>query len=207
MRTFVAIPLPPPVQHTIQQQQQQLESVLATARLSRTVRWTPPTAIHITLRFLGETTAAQGRDLQARLTQLTANQQPLPLTLGGLGCFPNLRAPAIVWLGLVLVDETLNHLQQQIELAAQAVGFPAERKPFRPHLTIGRMGRQAAPAQIHTIGQLFSQYLATTATDQSARAETARVTFVVNHIDHIQSQPQPAGPRYTPLHQFNFAVQ
>ncbi|MCE7986522.1 MAG: RNA 2',3'-cyclic phosphodiesterase [Caldilinea sp. CFX5] len=206
MRTFIAISLPAAVQSAIQQRQQQLETVLTTARLNRTVRWTPPAAVHVTLRFLGETSEAQRRDLQARLTRVTAHQQPFPLTLGELGCFPNLRAPAIVWLGLWSADETLNQLQQQIELAAQAAGFSAEHKPFRPHLTIGRMGRQVAPSQVRAIGQLFSQSLATTAADPSARAETARITFVVDHIDHIQSQLQPAGSVYTPLHLFNFAT-
>ncbi len=203
MRTFIAIALPAAIQSTIQQRQQQLETMLTTARLSQTVRWTPPAAVHITLRFLGETTEPQRRDLQARLTRITANQPSFPLTLGDLGCFPNLRAPSIVWLGLWSADETLNHLQQQIELAAQAVGFPTERKPFRPHLTIGRMGRQVAPSQVRAIGQHFSHYLATTTADSSAHAETGRVAFVVDHIDHIQSRLQPTGPIYTRLQRFN----
>lgn len=207
MRTFIAITLPITVQGAIQQQQQQLETMLTTARLNRTVRWTPPAAVHLTLRFLGETTEPQRRDLQSRLTQITATQQPLPLALGELGCFPNFRAPTIVWIGIVPADQRLTHLQQQIEVAVQAVGFPAERKPFRPHLTIGRMERQASSAQVRAVGQHFSQQLATTAADPSAHAETARLEFVVDHIEHIQSQLQPAGPLYTTLHRFNFATQ
>jgi 2'-5' RNA ligase len=201
MRTFIAISLPAAVQDAIQQQQQQLETRLITAHLNRTVRWTPPTAVHITLRFLGETNEPQRYDLQARLQHITANQHPFSLTLGQLGCYPNLRAPAIVWLGLRSAAEPLRQLQRQIELAAQAVGFPAERKPFRPHLTIGRVGRQVASSQVRAIGQLFSQHWAAISADQSAYTE-----FLVDHIDHIQSQLQSAGPVYTPLHLFNFAA-
>lgn len=193
--------MPATVQGFIAQQQQQLEALLVTARLSRTVRWTQPTAVHLTVRFLGETTDQQRRDLQPRLTHITANQQPFPLTLGAVGCFPNLRAPSIVWLGLQPADATLHQLQQQIELAVQAVGFPAERKPFRPHLTIGRLGRQVTPPQVRAIGQLFAQHLAT-----PAAPSPAHVTLVVDHIDHIQSQLQPAGPIYTRIARFNFAL-
>lgn len=206
MRTFIAISMPATVQGAIQQRQQQLEAALTTAHLNRTVRWTPPAAIHLTLRFLGETTEPQRRDLQSRLLHIAANQRPFSLALGELGCFPNLRAPAIVWLGLRSAVEPLKQLQQQVELAAQGVGFPAERKPFRPHLTIGRMGRQVASPQVRAIGQLFSQYFATAAADPSARTDAGRVEFVVDHIDHIQSQLQPAGPVYTSLDLFNFAA-
>ena len=201
MRTFLAIPIPAVVQDVIQQQQQQLEALLATARLSRMVRWTPPPSVHLTLRFLGETAEEQRRDLPPRLTRISANGRPFTLALGEIGCFPNLRTPAIVWLGLQPADETLDQIQQQIELAVQAVGFPADSKPFRPHLTIGRLGRQVTPPQVRAIGQTFAQHLAMTTTPNTGRA-----TFVVDHLEQIQSQLQPAGPIYTPLQRFTFAV-
>lgn len=199
MRTFLAISIPSVVQASIRQQQQQLETQLTTAGFGRLVRWTPPTAVHLTLRFLGETTEEQRRELQPQLTHITANQPPFPLTLGEMGCFPNLKTPSIVWLSLQATDESLYRLQKQIEVAVQALRFPAEHKPFRPHLTIGRMGRQVTPPQVRAIGQLFAQHVATTVIPQSRRAE-----FVVDHLEFIQSQLQPTGPIYTPLQRFNF---
>ena len=200
MRTFVAIPIPPPVQFFIAQKQQQLEALLTSAHLQQTIRWTPPASVHLTLRFLGETTEQQCQDLQTHLMRLTLAQSSFALSLQEVGGFPTLRAPAIVWLGLQSTAGALLLLQQQVEAAAQAVGFPAERKAFRPHLTLGRMGRQVASPQVRAIGQWLTQHLKTT----SAPAQ-AGGTFVVDHLVHLQSQLQPAGPVYTPLQSFNFA--
>lgn len=201
MRTFLAIPVPVAVQGIIEQKQQQLEALLATARLQRTIRWTPPAAVHLTLRFLGETSDQQCREIGSRLAYVALQQGPLSLTLREVGCFPDLRAPTIVWLGLQATGGTLMQLQQAVEEAAQAVGFPAERKPFRPHLTIGRMGRQVAPPQLRAIGQLFTQHPTTTAPPPQADG-----AFVADHMVHLQSQLQPAGPVYTPLQTFKFTL-
>jgi RNA 2',3'-cyclic 3'-phosphodiesterase len=200
VRTFLAITLPAALQLLIRQEQQQIETGLAAAHQPQAIRWTAPAAVHLTLRFLGETTDRQRQALAAHLTRLTADQKPFTLTMSEVGCFPNLRTPNIIWLGLQSADQALFHLQHQLEQAAQTVGFAAEHKPFRPHLTIGRTGRRVEQSQLRTIGQLLTRHLAAA---QAPRHPP--VGFVVNQFVHMQSQLQPTGAVYTPLQVFNFA--
>lgn len=198
MRTFLAIELPPPVQTLIRQTQQALEQRLAVAQQSQTIRWTAPAAVHLTLRFLGETTDEQRRLLQTALPAIVSAYAPFTVQVEGLGCFPNVKAPSIIWVGLHPADQTLFRLQAQLEQAAQAAGFAAERKAFQPHLTIGRMRQSVARPQQHAVGQLLAPELA------SANHQLA-ASFVVKSIVHLRSELEPTGARYTPLQTFKFS--
>lgn len=198
MRTFLAIELPPPVQTLIRQTQQTLEQRLAAAQQSQTIRWTAPAAVHLTLRFLGETTDEQRRLLQTALPPIVAAHAPFTVQVEGLGCFPNGKAPSIIWLGLHPADQRLFRLQAQLEQAAQAAGFAAERKAFQPHLTIGRMRQSITRLQQHAVGQLLAPELA------AANRQPA-ASFVVKRIVHLRSELEPTGARYTPLQTFKFS--
>ena len=196
MRTFLAIEIPPAVHTVIRQTQQELETLLAAAHHGHAIRWTAPAAVHLTVRFLGETTEEQRHQLQERCRRLTARQKPFTLTVQEAGCFPNVQAPNIIWLGLQPADKTLVQLQANMEQVAQAVGFAAEPKPFRPHLTIGRLR--------HTIERPIGQVLAgALATIQPSHSPTP--TFVVTSIVHMQSHLEPTGAHYIPLQLFKFS--
>lgn len=199
MRTFLAIEIPPAIQTIIRQAQQALEHRLTAAQQRQAIRWTAPAAVHLTLRFLGETTAEQQRLLQDALPRLVAGHSPFALSVQEIGYFPNVHAPNIVWLGLQPADQTLFQLQGQLEQAAQAVGFAAERKPFRPHLTIGRLRQSITQPQQRAIGQLLAGEPATPLN----RPPNSR--FMVNSIVHMQSELEPTGARYTPLQIFKLA--
>lgn len=192
MRTFLAIEIPPSVQTLIRQAQQALEQRLTTAEHSQAIRWTAPASVHLTLRFLGDTTAEQQRLLQDALPRLVAAHRSFALSVQEIGYFPNVHTPSIVWLGLQPIDQTLFQLQAHLEQAVQAVGFAAERKPFRPHLTIGRMRQSIMRPQQRAIGHVF------------ARGAIALPTrdFIVNNIVHMRSELEPTGARYTPLQIF-----
>lgn len=199
MRTFLAIEIPPPIHTLIRQTQQELETRLAAAHHGQTIRWTAPAAVHLTVRFLGESTDEQRRLLQGVLPRLATEQKPFTLTVQEVGCFPHVHAPTIIWLGLQPTDQTLFQFQAQIEQAAQAAGFAAERKPFRPHLTIGRMRHAIERSQQRAIGQILARGLATPPNRLLTGA------FVVTSLVHMQSELEPAGARYTPLQLFKFS--
>lgn len=200
MRTFLAIEIPPAVHTVIRQTQQEIETLLAAAHHGHAIRWTAPAAVHLTVRFLGETTEEQRRQLQEGCLRLAARQKPFTLTVQEAGCFPNVQAPNIIWLGLQPADQTLLQLQAKMEQVAQAVGFAAEPKPFRPHLTIGRLRHTIERPQQRAIGQILARALATI---QPSHPPTT--TFVVTHIVHMQSQLEPTGARYIPLQVFKFS--
>lgn len=101
------------------------------------VRWVRPEGVHLTLRFLGATTARQVEELRPALARLARECAPAEAHVRDLGVFPGRGRPRVLWLGL-LIPEPVLELQAACERAARAAGFPPESRPFRAHLTLGR---------------------------------------------------------------------
>lgn len=102
------------------------------------VRWTRRANLHVTLRFLGDEAAAEELErLNRALAQIAAATRPFLIEVRGIGVFPGATRPRVVWIGLR--SDLLIELARQIESAAITAGFPAERRGFTPHLTIGRV--------------------------------------------------------------------
>lgn len=194
MRTFVAVEVPETTRVRIVALQQRLEAEMAQAQVGGCIRWTAAANLHLTLRFLGDTTAEQVRQVQVALAAAATVSTPLALAVGGLGCFPHFRRPKIVWLALSGEVTPLTALQERCERAAHNAGFAPEERPFTPHLTIGRAQRNATPAQLQRCGECL-QRLAPTWESSGAQAATCAVDRVVL----MESDLHPSGPVYSPL--------
>src|SRR5262245_31596068 len=133
MRTFIAIELPVTLQQPVHQAQAQLQEALRDRTLGEPIAWTPVVKIHLTLRFLGDTSHRQQATITSQLTALTRSQAPFALTLGGFGGFPHLREPNVVWLDVQGALAPLQQLQARVEQVAQAAGFAPETRAFTPH--------------------------------------------------------------------------
>ena len=153
LRLFVALELPAPVLAALERIQDDLRA----DRSARAVRWTRPEGIHLTLKFLGETPAARLEAIQAGVRAAAGEHGPLRLRAGGLGCFPNPRAPRVIWVGLGGDLDALGALQGAVEAAIAPLGFPTERRPFSPHLTLGRVRQDASPADVRALGALVER--------------------------------------------------
>lgn len=138
-RTFVALPLPADWQCALAAVIEDLAQAAPQG-----VRWTSPANIHLTLRFLGDTDPAAVPELIGRLRQSATGMTAPELSLCGLGTFPARREPRVIWAGLSGDLERLEELHRIAESAALALGWPAERRPFRPHLTLGRLRDRAS---------------------------------------------------------------
>ncbi len=97
-----------------------------------------PANWHLTLRFLGDTDAEQHRRLVEALEAAPLGP-PFALRLGGLGAFPRPRRAGVLWVGVDEGAADLKRVAALAEEAARHAGFPAERKPFSPHLTVSRL--------------------------------------------------------------------
>ena len=132
MRTFVCFELPDDVKD-------KLAALLTEARkFHDLIRWTPPSNVHLTFKFLGETTDNQLEAVSAALEKITRLHAPVNVTFDRLGVFPNFKTPRVFWVG---VNETSNHLQElvsDLEIGFEDVGFEKENRQYRPHLTLGR---------------------------------------------------------------------
>lgn len=192
MRAFIAIEMPAPLQQRLLATQRRLTQHLRPQQLDRCVRWTPAENLHLTLRFLGEINDVQQRDLTQHLTQIAQRHARLTLSIAGVGCFPNAHRPNVIWCGLRGELTALTQLQAEVEAAAQAIGLPAETKPFKPHLTIGRLQRNATSSQLQAVGAAAMQ-LAVATPQVEYDAST------VNELLFMRSELTSSGPIYSRL--------
>ncbi|MDQ7857370.1 MAG: RNA 2',3'-cyclic phosphodiesterase [Armatimonadota bacterium] len=131
-RTFVAVELGERMRAGIARLQEELRA--AGARL----RWVRPDHLHFTLRFLGELPPAQVARAVVATRDAVATIAPFALTLGGLGAFPSLERPQVVWVGTIAGADALVALARAVNEALARAKFPADGRPFRPHVTLGR---------------------------------------------------------------------
>ncbi|NOU99964.1 RNA 2',3'-cyclic phosphodiesterase [Paenibacillus planticolens] len=137
-RLFVGIQLPPESRRAL---------ALWTGSLREALpfqKWTHPQDVHVTLCFLGDTSAETADALADELRQLAAAALPLTLHAEGLGVFGPPAAPSVLWAGVAGDLDALAALQREVAGACARHGFPAEARPYRPHLTLARRYRAAA---------------------------------------------------------------
>jgi RNA 2',3'-cyclic 3'-phosphodiesterase len=137
IRSFAALALEDHVRVALADLQRQLAPRLAGIRFVR------PEGSHLTLRFLGDASAAQLERLRPLLAEAAAACAPGEARVAEVGTFPERGCPRVLWLGLAVPPQVLE-LQQACERAARQLGFTPETRPFRPHLTLGRW-RDRAP--------------------------------------------------------------
>lgn len=199
MRTFIAVVLPDAVREQLENASRALRGYLHEQGAPDRLRWTSMENAHLTLRFLGETSPEQVEALASELSALARKHPPFELSIGGLGCFPNVRQPRVVWVGIGGELARLCALQTAVERASVRVGFEAENRPYSPHVTLARSRRGASKSQLHKIGQLVQARIR--ADGEPLLLETY-IPLPVDQVIHIRSDLRPGGSVYTPLRHF-----
>jgi RNA 2',3'-cyclic 3'-phosphodiesterase len=105
-----------------------------------------PDNIHMTIRFLGDITLNMADKIFEEMKKIQF--KPFPVQLTGLGVFPSLNYPRVLWTGIAQGAEQLQNVVNQIEPKLQSLGFPPDRNPFSPHLTIARVRSAQNKAQL-----------------------------------------------------------
>lgn len=149
IRAFIAIELPPAVIALLGKVQQDLKSLRVGAR------WVRPENIHLTLKFLGNIDPPEAENICGAMTAAAKGVAPLTLAVGGVGVFPDLKRPRVIWAGLGGKIQPLLELQRNLEDRLADVGFPKEKRSFKGHLTLGRFKEPADPA---TIRRAMAEY-------------------------------------------------
>jgi 2'-5' RNA ligase len=104
------------------------------------VNWTPPTQMHLTLKFLGEISRDDIIPVCRLTEEVAAGFEPFDLGFGGTGAFPHTEHPRTLWIGIQEGLEEIRALQKELEQRLHdKLGFPKERRQFTPHLTFGRV--------------------------------------------------------------------
>ncbi len=137
VRAFAGLKMAPEVEQAVADI---IESMrVATAAHRGGIRWTSHNRLHLTLRFLGDAvTASRLERLDGALDEIATATACFDIEVCGIGAFPNLSQPRVLWIGLE--SSELSALASRIEDAAVAVGLAPEQRVFAPHLTIARIG-------------------------------------------------------------------
>ena len=134
IRTFLALDPPEEILREIGRVQNRLQKVIR-----GDLRWVRPEAIHLTLKFFGAISGNDVANISAVAGKAAAEVRPFDLAIGGAGVFPDPHRPRIIWLGMSGDAARLVNFQQGMERTLRKIGFPGEERPFRPHLTLGRI--------------------------------------------------------------------
>ncbi len=183
LRAFIALELPAHVCDAIQKQTLRLRQILG----NDFIRWVPTQNMHLTLKFLGDTSTSYLDFLKQMLVRESDLHPSFDMHLGGLGCFPNQRNPRVLWVD-IHAPADLTSLQRGIEAGASRLGYKPEARPFSPHLTIGRVRENASLTEIQKIRAALG-------TVQPGNITIARADSV--HL--FKSDLQPGGSVYTKL--------
>jgi 2'-5' RNA ligase len=181
-RLFVAAELPTDVKAELANTQARLRQA------NPQVTWVAPEAMHLTLRFLGQTEVALIPDLLAAIRTALVSHPPVTLRLSGLGAFPNERRPAVIWAGVDGSVAALGRAQASVEVALRAVGCAPEPKPFHPHLTLGRVRRQASQQQQRQLSNALR-----------ALPPPEPLAWTIERVILFRSELGSAGPLYTEI--------
>jgi 2'-5' RNA ligase len=140
LRLFMALDLPPAVRSSLEEVQRELK------RTGADVRWVRIPSIHLTIKFLGQVEAGKVEEIRQAVEPAVQACPALSLHPAGTGVFPGSRNPRVVWVGLRGDLERLGALAGEVDQALTGLGFQAEKRPFKPHLTLGRVksGRNKA---------------------------------------------------------------
>jgi len=130
IRVFIAVDIEPQVIENICRAIGDLKPLIPA------VRWVSPKNFHLTLKFLGDIEETRIHEIGAVLADKICPFPRLSINAKGLGVFPDLRRPRILWVGLA--GSALTTLVARVESALYPLGFATEQRPFTPHLTIGR---------------------------------------------------------------------
>ena len=179
IRSFLAIEIPGTILKKIGEVQEDLKSSRAD------VRWVNSEKIHLTLKFFGNIDESRIGPIVKSTETPILTSSPFSLKVRGVGAFPHLKNPRVIWVGLVDGNEVLAHFQKQLEEELEKIGFEQEERAFHPHLTLGRM--KSGKGRTELVGRM-ERY-----------KEEEFGDFKVERIILFKSDLKPTGPIYTPL--------
>ncbi len=182
IRAFVAINLPDELMVKLKEVRDSLASS------QKDVSWVRPGAIHLTLKFLGDIETEEVDKVAEALFLASAGIKAFTLKAEGVGGFPNLKSPRVIWVGIRESPELIR-LQKNIDERLFESGFEKDDRPFNPHLTLARVKTPGAGREL------------------GKRVEESKididVDFKADYFVLFRSVLSPKGAEYTELRRFD----
>ena len=186
IRCFVAVEIPESIQALLKPVQTHLQS-----QIHKGTSWTKPGNFHLTLKFLGDIHPTASHDVSEALQRVTDAHPPFSIAFGGIGAFPNLSRPRVVWMGIKQGASTVSRLAKAVNVELTDLGFSTDNR-FHPHLTLARL---RTATNLEPLKNILRKY--DTIVGGSMR---------VNEIALMQSQLHRNGAIYTPLSAHHFSA-
>lgn len=180
----MAIEIPSPVILKLKQIQDTLKAY------DFNIKWVKPENMHLTIKFLGDIDPSQAGQIGDLAGSIVNRHGTVSLAATGLGAFPNINRPRVVWAGLSGQTDILEQLKSELENELEAVGIEKETKKFKGHLTLGRIKKSLKEKRFV---QVMNQH-------QAFETET----FTADGIGFFKSDLTPSGPIYTKIRTFPF---
>ena len=179
LRTFIAIELPETAVSFVIR----IQEVLKSYRFK--IRWVQPENMHLTLKFLGDIHREDRVRIEDAISNAAKECEPMQFAVKGMGVFPGVKRPRVVWCGLKGDTASLVDLQGCLDEKLIDVGFSKEKRPFKGHLTLGRAKGPVSPGKIIDAMKEISGF--------------ESKPFQVEAIALISSDLKPSGAVYTRL--------
>ncbi len=183
IRAFLAIEPPEDILQEMSRLQDKLKR-----EINGRISWTRPQGQHLTLKFFGDISTEDVKNICTAVQNRIVSESKLNLKIEKMGVFPDARRPRVIWCGVTGDTEKLSIIQKQLDSDFAAIGFPAEDRPFRAHLTLAR---------IKDWRDLMGMNEALVKHSEFAAGE-----FIGDKLFLFQSKLSPQGAVYTKLAEF-----
>lgn len=187
MRSFIAIELPEATRVALYDFRELLR------RKGMRATWVKPEAMHLTLRFLGDVREEEASTLSAILTAWYSGMAAPVLLVRGIGAFPSLKKPGILWAGVETLQGDLKALQHVAASGAGQIGIAPDARPFHPHITLARFKKRE---NSRSAAQHVTPYLAEGMTPEFGNE------FRASNVVLFSSTLTKNGPVYKILQEF-----
>jgi 2'-5' RNA ligase len=179
IRSFIAVELPDEVLSALSRVQGHLKSY------GFRTKWVRPANIHITLKFLGDIDTGTIDAISSAMASAAEGCAPMSLAAKGIGVFPNIKRPRVLWAGLTGEANRLMDLQRKLDDRLSDIGFAKERRSFKGHLTLGRFKARVNSAEMLRALTEFEDF------------ETP--SFMARELILFKSELRPSGAVYAKL--------
>lgn len=181
IRTFMALPIPTPVQKAL------IQSVVPIMDSRDKINWVKRENIHITLSYLGDTDPALIETQATELSALVEGYEPFELGTLGSGIFPHANEPRVLWVGAAAFGGRLKELKIELDKILNSHGYGIDNRKFQPHITLGRV------KTISRKSSFIHDYLV---------ADIRESIFTIDEVTWFQSTLTSDGAEYREIHKF-----
>jgi 2'-5' RNA ligase len=181
-RAFLAIEIPAELSNKISEFQTFFKKSGADAN------WVPAENFHYNLKFFGYLSDSELKKVIAATQKTVSASKSFEIEINGIGGFPNMNAPKILWLGMKSGTDAIKSLAAALEKEYSIIGIPAEEREFQAHLTLCRLKSNEHKNELIEAVKL--------------KQRINIGSFKVTELVLFKSTLKPTGPVYEPIEKF-----